>query len=251
MKAMILAAGLGTRLKPWTLSHPKALVPVDGVPMLERVILRLKEEGFDDIVVNVHHFADQIVDFLATHDYGVRIRVSHEEDCLLDTGGAILHAAPLLDFSTGPVLVHNVDILSDADLRGLMDKHNASGNAATLLVSDRNSSRKLVVDRDMALGGWHNLNEDRFRPEGFRPSQSHKEVAFSGIHVVSGEMADEMVRLGFSGKFPVMDYYLSADRQGRVGCVEQSGLRLIDIGKPETIAVAKSVLEEMKNGMGR
>lgn len=120
MKAMILCAGLGTRLRPWTLSHPKALVPVGGVPMLERVIDKLRSQGFDYIVVNVHHFPEQIVDFLRQRDLGVKIAVSDESDRLLDTGGAIMKAEELLRFSDGPVLVHNVDILSDADLRGLM-----------------------------------------------------------------------------------------------------------------------------------
>ena len=123
MKAMILCAGLGTRLRPWTLSHPKALVPVGGVPMLERVIDKLRSQGFDYIVVNVHHFPEQIVDFLRQRDLGVKIAVSDESDRLLDTGGAIMKAEELLRFSDGPVLVHNVDILSDADLRGLMQRH--------------------------------------------------------------------------------------------------------------------------------
>ena len=114
MKAFILAAGLGTRLKPWTLSHPKALVPVGGVPMLERVIRRLENEGFDYIVVNVHHFASQITDFLKARAWQARIEVSDETDLLLDTGGALVHAAPLLCRDSEPFLIHNVGILSDA-----------------------------------------------------------------------------------------------------------------------------------------
>ncbi|MCH5216741.1 MAG: NTP transferase domain-containing protein, partial [Muribaculaceae bacterium] len=113
MKVLILAAGVGSRLRPLTDTMPKALVPVCGVPMLQHVILRLKGFGFDDLVINVHHFANQIIDFLNTNDnFGVKIAISHEEDELLDTGGAILHAASLLG-DNEPVLVHNVDILSN------------------------------------------------------------------------------------------------------------------------------------------
>ncbi len=121
MKAMILAAGLGTRLRPWTLEHPKALVPVGGVPMLERVIVRLKDEGFDEIVVNIHHFGDQIIDFVRSKDFGVKIFISDERGELLDTGGGLVYARELL--GEDPVLVHNVDILSNADLKSFMRKH--------------------------------------------------------------------------------------------------------------------------------
>ncbi|MDE5875469.1 MAG: NTP transferase domain-containing protein, partial [Muribaculaceae bacterium] len=109
MKAMILAAGLGTRLKPWTLEHPKALVPVGGVPMLERVILKLKSSGFDQIVINIHHFGEQIIEFVESRDFGVDISISDERGRLLDTGGGILHAEGLLRVDEGPVLIHNVD----------------------------------------------------------------------------------------------------------------------------------------------
>ena len=146
---MILAAGLGTRLKPWTLEHPKALVPVDGIPMLERVILKLKSQGFDEIVVNVHHFAGQITDFLDSKDFGIKISISDERGGLLDTGGGLVHARHLLEGE--PFLVHNVDILSNADLSALMHFHESEGNDVTLLTSDRKSSRKLLFDEDGSL----------------------------------------------------------------------------------------------------
>lgn len=241
MKAMILAAGLGTRLKPWTLSHPKALVPVNGVPMLERVIVRLRDEGFDKIVVNVHHFADQIVDFLDKHDFGVEIMVSDESGCLLDTGGGLLRARGLLELSEGPVLVHNVDILSDADLHGLVQSHMREGNDATLLVSERESGRRLVFDGDMYLRGWHSLSDNRFRPEGFELATSHKEYAFSGIYVVGHGMLEEMGRLFAENKFPVMDYFLHPRREGVVKGYLQSDLNLIDIGKPATLSQANEI----------
>lgn len=242
MNAMILAAGLGTRLKPWTLHHPKALVPVGGVPMLERVILKLKSQGFDSIVVNVHHFSGQIIDFLNDRDFGIDIVVSDESGCLLDTGGGLVRAHSLIDFDKGPLLVHNVDILSDADLGGLVTRHSASGCDATLLVSDRCSSRKLIFDEGMMLRGWHDLGKDSYRPENFRKEVGFMEYAFSGIHVLGKSALDEMEVLMGSGKFPVMDYYLSTERKCNVAGYAVEGLHLIDIGKPATLSQAERML---------
>jgi len=242
MKAMILAAGLGTRLKPWTEHHPKALVPVNGVPMLERVILKLKEEGFDRIVVNVHHFARQIVDFLQSKDYGIAVGISDESRQLLDTGGGLVGAKDLLDIDRGPVLVHNVDILSNADLKTLMSRHEESDAAATLLVSDRKSDRMLVFDSLMSLRGWYNRKDGNCRPEGFVMRKDYREYAFSGIHVVSSTMMYEMENLFGHRAFPVMDYYLSPKRTGRVSGFVQTSLNLIDIGKPATLSQADMLL---------
>lgn len=243
MKALIFAAGLGTRLKPWTLEHPKALVPVAGKPMLGRVICSLREQGFDDIVVNVHHFADQIKEYLAQHDFGVRIRISDESDLLLDTGGGLLRAADLLFAENDdPVLVHNVDILSNADLRWLMEQHIASKAEATLLVSDRKSSRRLVTDTGRRLCGWHNVSTDEYRPTGFSPTSQMAEVAFSGIHIVSAQMIRRMIESGYCGVFPIMDFYLNKCRNARFVCCKSDDLNLIDIGKPETLRLANDLL---------
>lgn len=245
MKAMILAAGLGTRLRPWTFEHPKALVPVGGVPMLERVIIRLRDEGFDDIVVNVHHFGEQIINFLKERDYGIQIRVSDERGKLLDTGGGIVHASGLI--GEGPVLVHNVDILSDADLKDLMKKHEQEGAGVTLLVSDRQSSRKLIFDERMCLIGWHDRVKEIYKPTDILRKMEDDfsghihEYAFSGIYVVSERMRKDMERMYGDSAFPVMDYFLSdaglRETQGKL----QQNLRLIDIGKPETLATAESL----------
>lgn len=239
MKAIILSAGLGTRLKPWTDSHPKALVPVKGVPMLERVIISLRTQGFDDIVVNVHHFADQILEFLNSKDLGVKISISDERDRLLDTGGAILKAAELLRLDEGPALIHNVDILSDSDLRGLMAAHIHSGADSTLLVNDRNSSRKLIFDQEMNLRGWHHLSEDRYLPKGFVPEAEDRELAFSGIHVIGDKIVREMKRIEKDPKFPVMDFLLSPLHTCKVKGYEQDSLKLLDIGKPATLSQAE------------
>ncbi len=242
MKAFILAAGLGTRLRPWTLEHPKALVPVGGVPMLERVLRRLKEQGFSDIVINVHHFAEQIEEFLATHDFGLRIRLSDERAALLDTGGALLHAAPLFCEDEEPVLVHNVDILSDAPLRSLMERHKESGASATLLTSGRDSSRRLVFNSDGELCGWHNLTDDAWRPAGFRAEEGMTQEAFSGIHVISPAMLRAMPAHGWTGKFSVIDYYLDMARRGyQLRHSYLPELQLIDIGKPATLARAEQM----------
>lgn len=137
MKAMIFAAGLGTRLKPLTDHMPKALVPVAGRPMLEHVILKLKAAGFNELVINIHHFGEQILDFLrANQNFGLTIHISDERDCLLDTGGGIRKAEPFFR-GNEPFLVHNVDILSDTDLKALYEYHRQSGNDATLLASRR------------------------------------------------------------------------------------------------------------------
>lgn len=240
MKAFVLAAGLGTRLKPWTLEHPKALVPVGGTPMLERVIVSLREQGFDRILVNVHHFADQIVDFLSGRDFGIDVAVSDESELLLDTGGALLHAAGWLCADEQPFLIHNVDILSNADLAGLMKAHAESDADATLLVSDRDSSRRLYFDRGMNLVGWRNFKSEELRPAGFRVEPGLRMYAFSGIHAVSPRMLARMRAEGYKGKFPIMDYYLAkAGGASPIRGMAADGLRLIDIGKPASLAQAE------------
>lgn len=249
-KAMILAAGLGTRLRPWTLSHPKALVPVGGVPMLERVILRLKDCGFDYIVVNTHHFASQIKDFLQSNDYGVTVKISDESDELLDTGGGIAAAMPLLGVDETPFLVHNVDILSDAPLDLLMRRHEESGMDVTLLTSDRESSRKLIFDSGNHLVGWHNLKDDVYRPEGFGPRETGvgndaiKEHAFSGIYVMDMKALKAMSKYGNDRelrKFPIMDWFLELPKSETIGAFNLPEIKLIDIGKPDTLRKADSL----------
>ena len=156
MKAMIFAAGLGTRLKPLTDNKPKALVEVGGKTMLELVILKLKEAGFNEIVINIHHFGQQIIDYLkANNNFGLTIHISDERDYLLDTGGGIKKATPFL-MGNEPFLVHNVDIFSNVDLRQLYENHLKSGATATLLVSQRKTARYLLFNKENKLCGWHN-----------------------------------------------------------------------------------------------
>lgn len=245
MKAMIFAAGLGTRLKPLTDHMPKALVPVGGVPMLERVILKLKEAGFTELVINIHHFGEQITAFLeARQNFGVTLHISDERNQLLDTGGGIKKAARFLD-GREPFLAHNVDILSDTDLKALFTYHLHTPNEATLLVSQRQTSRYLLFDRQARLCGWVNKNTQQTKPEGFtfRPGE-YKEYAFSGIHVISPSLLRHMG----GGAFSIMDFYLQECHRTCIGGHFVPGLRLIDIGKPESLEEANRLFSKGQGG---
>ncbi|MDE6379992.1 MAG: NTP transferase domain-containing protein [Muribaculaceae bacterium] len=236
MKTMILCAGLGTRLKPWTDKHPKALVPVGGVPMLKRVSDRLIEQGFDEITVNIHHFGDQIEEFINGDSMlSGKVSVSDEREMLLDTGGGILNSESILGTDDRPFLVHNVDILSNADLRALMAEHVNSNRHVTLLVSNRKSDRKLVFDTEMKLKGWINLKTGATRPADLDIIESDHLLSFSGIYVMDPEVFGIMRRNGFKGAFPVMDFFLSGLGELRIGGVSQPDLEIVDIGKPDTL----------------
>ncbi len=243
MKAMIFAAGLGTRLKPLTDNKPKALVEVGGKTMLELVILKLKEAGFNEIVINIHHFGQQIIDYLkANNNFGLTIHISDERDYLLDTGGGIKKATQFL-MGNEPFLVHNVDIFSNVDLRQLYENHLKSGATATLLVSQRKTARHLLFNKENKLCGWHNNETGEvksFYPY-FDPKQ-YQEYAFGGIHVISPKLLDIMDE--WTGKFPIINFYLSICARTDIRAYPQEGLKLIDIGKPETLAQADEWLRK-------
>ena len=245
MKAMILAAGLGSRLKPITDKIPKALVPVEGVPMLARLISKLKDLGFEDIIVNTHHFSDQIKDFLANEDFGIEIKTSDELENLLDTGGGIVKAFPLLfNKNEKRILFHNVDILSNADLKNVLSAIDEK-TGAVLLISDRESSRKLLFDEEMLLQGWHDVKGGYYKPQGFLPSPEMKEFAFSGIYAMSKRGVEEMKEIMGQGKFSVMEYFLHPKRSLPIKGFLQSDLKLLDIGKPATLSQASELLKEL------
>ncbi len=243
MKAMIFAAGLGTRLRPLTDTMPKALVSVGGVPMLERVILKLKAAGVDEIVVNVHHFASQIEDFLAARkNFGIRIDVSQEDREALETGGGIRHAAPLLK-GCGRFVVHNVDILSDLNL-GWFLSQDSSDSLATLLLRESDSEdRYLLFDTEMRLAGWTNLRTGEVKSPfpDFDPSQLRR-LSFCGIQILSEEVLSMMEE--WPEKFSIIDFYLAAAASGRVRGVLASGLKLIDIGSPEKLSEADRLVRD-------
>lgn len=242
MKAMIFAAGLGTRLKPFTDHMPKALVPVAGKPMLEHVINKLKSAGVDEIVINVHHFAQQIIDFLKEKDnFGIKIWISDETEELLETGGGIKKAAP---FFNEPFLVHNADILSNVDLKSMYDYHLTNGNDATLLVSSRKTVRYLLLDDTNRLRGWVNKETLQTKPEGFiYQPEVQKEYAFGGIHIISPTLFKYMGDQ-WTGKFSIMDFYLQTCKEAQLGGYIKEDLQLIDIGKPEMLAKAEEFIHQ-------
>ena len=239
---MIFAAGLGTRLKPLTDHMPKALVPVAGKPMLEHVIGKLKSAGFDEIVINVHHFAHQIIDFLKAKDnFGIQTWISDESEELLDTGGGIKKAAPYFD---EPFLVHNADILSNVDLKAMYNYHQTSSNDATLLVSPRKTVRYLLFDEGNRLQGWVNKDTLQTKPEGFvYHPEVQKEYAFGGIHVISPTLFKYMGD-GWTGKFSIMDFYLKTCHEAQLGGYVKEDLQLIDIGKLDTLAKAEDFIHQ-------
>lgn len=240
---MIFAAGMGTRLKPLTDNVPKALLPVAGKPMLEHVILKLKAAGFNQIVINIHHFGDQILDFLAAnHNFGVQIRISDERDYLLDTGGGIKKASAFLQ-GKEPFLVHNVDILSNVDLLKLYNSHLQTNALATLLVSRRKTSRYLLFNKEKKLCGWRNRETGEVKSyyPYFDPEQ-YDEYAFSGIHVISPKIFDWLDE--WTGKFPIINFYLSICAKTSLLAYPAENLRLLDIGKPETYAQAEEWMRE-------
>lgn len=238
-QAMIFAAGLGTRLKPLTDTMPKALVPVGGEPLLRHVVLRLKEAGFERIVVNVHHFADQIINYLrANQHFGLDIRISDERDQLLDTGGGIRKAASLFD-AESPILIHNVDILSNIDLATLYDK--AQQTDALLLVSQRKTQRYLLFDEAKRLVGWTNVATQAVRsPYLDLEVAKYQMLAFSGIHVLHPSMFSQME--GWQERFGIIDFYLQQCDRSKVMGYEQPDLRLLDVGKLDSLTEAETFL---------
>ena len=240
MKAMIFAAGLGTRLRPLTDRMPKALVPVAGEPLLRHVLDKLKSAGYDDITVNVHHFADMVEEDLActeglAPEPGAGVHISDERALLLDTGGAVSHARRYLEGS-GHFLLHNVDILSDLDLSAL-EAACRPDDLATLVVSERESSRRLLFDDELRLRGWTNLRTGEIRsPYPDLDPSTCRSYAFSGIHL----MSDRVFGLMGGGAFPVMDFYLENAASHSIRAYVAEGLRIIDVGKSDALALVES-----------
>lgn len=244
MKAMIFAAGLGTRLKPLTDSVPKALVPIAGKTLLEHTISRLRDEGFTEIVINVHHFAEQIISFLdANNNFGLNISISDERGMLLETGGGIRKAKSLLGTSE-PFLIHNVDIISNAPLKELYCAHLASKADATLLVSERNSTRALLFDTDGNLAAWKNLTTEEVRtPYKEIDIERLKPYAFSGIHVFSPSLYPLMS--DYPDKFPIMDFYLDVCSRTSIKASVSTNLKLIDVGKLDSLSQAEELIKTL------
>lgn len=245
MKAMIFAAGLGTRLRPLTDDRPKALVEVAGKTMLQRVIERVALAGITSIVVNVHHFADKVIDYLRDHDnFGLDIAVSDERDLLLDTGGGVLKAQQLL-MGDEPILLHNADIMTTLDLGEMIAHHQNSGAAATLLVKPRVTQRYLVFDANARLQGWVNKKTGEVRPAGFNIEiEGYQELAFGGVHVISPAIFEALQRYGGNRQvFGIVPFYVDACRDLLInGYQPQEPYQWFDAGKPETLAQASEAM---------
>ena len=253
MKAMIFAAGLGTRLKPLTDTMPKALVPVCGQPLLYHVLTKLVTAGYDDVIVNVHHFPDQIIDYLCINDFGAKITISDERDFLRETGGGIKHVRPLLrskeipgqagNDGGEPFLVHNVDIISNLDLKWLREQHRQDA-IATVVVSERETQRYLLFDEEGRLKGWTNVKTGEVRSPypDIDPAKLRK-LAFAGIHLMSPAIFDAFDKLGFGDRFSIMDFYIRACADYPIYAAVPPDFRMVDVGKKETLSEAERVCE--------
>lgn len=242
MKALIFAAGLGTRLKPLTDNLPKALVPIAGKPLLEHTIITLKSAGVTEIIVNVHHFADQIIEFLKKKEnFGIRIEISDEREHLLDTGGGIKKTAWFFD-DDKPFLVHNVDILSNVDLRALYHFHCQQTDClSTLVVNSRETYRYLLFDNRQQLHGWLNEHTGETKPtENLNPINFNK-LAYAGIQVISPKIFEIMEK--YEEKFPIMDFYLQNCNTKIIKGYIPENLKMIDVGKLNALKTAEEFVK--------
>jgi mannose-1-phosphate guanylyltransferase len=249
MKAMVLAAGLGTRLRPLTNDRPKALVEVGGRSLLEITLTRLREFGIHDVIINVHHYADMVVDHVkAAGNFGMHVEFSRE-DVLLDTGGGLKNAAWFLvgDSSANkeePFILHNVDVISTIDLSRLVDSHKKNKALATLAVQERKTSRYLLFDEDAHLCGRHLVKEEK--TEIVRPAQHMTELAFTGIHVISPRIFPLLTE---DGVFSIVPAYLRLSGQGeKLLAFRADEYYWLDLGKPENIRRAE---QDMKGNLVR
>ncbi len=246
MKAIIFAAGLGTRLRPFTLEHPKALVEVNGKPMLQRVIERLRAAEVTQLVINVHHFGQQIVDFLNENgNFGCDIAISDESHLLLDTGGGIANAASALE-GDEPFIAYNADILSDFDITGMIDAHKKSGADVTLLTSARPSSRQLYIDNAGRLTGWQNLKTGECRPSDFHPGPDSHPASFNGIHIINQKALRLLTNHSKTTPvFSITPFYISNATTLDIRAYHPTTpYQWYDIGRPETLATARTHFKE-------
>lgn len=240
MKAMIFAAGIGSRLRPLTDEIPKALVEVDGIPMIERVLMKFKAFGITEVIINVHHHAEKIIKFLKQKDsFGLQISISDESECLLDTGGGLWKASWFFD-DNQPFLVHNVDVLSGVHFDSLLHYHLSSPCIATLAVSDRATSRYFLFDNKMNLGGWENQKEDNRIVVGSQDADLLP-FAFSGIQIVDPAIFRLIQR---EGKFSIVDVYLEMASNHIIKGMKHSSDEWIDMGKLPDIERATLMIQQ-------
>ncbi len=239
MKAMIFAAGLGTRLRPITNDRPKALAEIHGVPILEIVIRRLKNYGFRDIIINVHHFADKVIEFInSKNNFDINIQISDECDGLLDTGGGLKKAAWFFD-DQKPFLVHNADTLTNLDLGEYYDYHIKNKALATLLVRHRSGSRFFLFNEDKRLCGWQNVQTQE-RKIAITNSGPCDQIAFSCLHIIDPAIFNLLTE---NGCFSIIDTYLRLAAKHKImGFVDDRSYWL-DIGTPDKLVRAEKEID--------
>jgi N-acetyl-alpha-D-muramate 1-phosphate uridylyltransferase len=234
-KAMIFCAGLGTRFKPWTDKHPKALAVINGKSLLQRNVEYLQQYGFDDVVVNVHHFADQIVDAIdKAKGWGSRITISDERDEVLETGGGLLKAKEHLQ--NGTFLTINVDILTDVNLKAFLSFHQQEGASISLGVTNRTTSRYLLFNEYNRLCGWRNIatGQERIAIQ----QEVYQQKAYSGLALFEPTVFEAITQ---QGKFSLIDVYLSLAPGYKIAGYDHSESKVLDVGKPESVAIAEKM----------
>lgn len=235
--AMIFAAGLGTRFKPWTDKHPKALAIINGKSLLQRNIEFLQQYDIRDVVVNVHHFAQQIITAIRENNgWGSHISISDETEAVLETGGGLKKAAPFFSNSHSPVVIINVDILTNLDLSAMLKTHQMFQPLATLAVTGRSTSRYFLFDEQDTLVGWRNVTTGEEKIS--RTANTYVQKAFSGIHVISPAM---LPMIHQEGKFSMVDVYLHLAKTQTIRAFDHSGSLFIDVGKPESVEKAAAL----------
>jgi MurNAc alpha-1-phosphate uridylyltransferase len=236
MKAMIFAAGLGSRLKPWTDHHPKALAVVNGKSLLQRNVEYLQKHNISEVIVNVHHFADQVVDTIKKNNgWGSEVTISDETDEVMETGGGLKKAAWYFE-NTTDFAVMNADILTDMDLSAMIAQHRQLLPLATLAVSHRDTSRYFLFDEQNILFGWRHVKTGEERIS--RNADKFIEKAFSGIHVINAGLLPLIKQ---EGKFSMVDVYLDLAKEHIISSYDHTGKQLVDVGKPESVARAEAI----------
>lgn len=239
MKAMIFAAGKGTRLKPLTDNTPKALIQVNDLPILERVIRKLIDCGVNEIIINVHYLADQIIEFLRVkNNFGIRIEVSDETDVLLDTGGGLKKASWFFN-DNKPFILHNTDIISDIDLNKMLETHQKNNALATLAVRNRKSSRYFLFNSENMLCGWKNIKTSESIISN--PGHELKQFAFSGIHIINPEIFSYLNK---DGSFSIIPFYIELSKNMRVLAYQHNKDYWFDIGDKKKLEVAEKFIKE-------
>jgi len=237
MKGMILAAGLGTRLKPFTDEHPKSLVVINGKTLLQRNIEYLAKFGIKEVIINVHHFPEQIKGILEKKKgFGSNIIISDESDAILETGGGLKKAGWFFTDSNQPFVVMNVDVLTDLDLKAMIDDHKNLQPVATLAVTTRHTSRYFLFDEMPNLCGWR--NEKTGEQKISREATKYYSKAFSGIHVISPKIFS-LIKM--EGKFSIVDVYLEIAKTFAITAFDHSTSKFIDVGKPESVVKAEEL----------